>query len=174
VNQNAKNNYAFIDSQNVNLSIRRLGWKLDFARLRVYLQEKLDVSRAYIFIGYLPGNERLYTALQSMGYICIFKPTLIHDGNVIKGNCDAELVLQAMIDYAEYNKAIIATGDGDFHCLIKYWIENAKLEAIIIPDKHRFSALLNFKLCRPYHHFLNDLQQKLALNKERPHKDDTL
>jgi len=34
-----RNNYAFIDSQNVNLSIQELGWRLDFARFRKYLVE---------------------------------------------------------------------------------------------------------------------------------------
>ena len=41
------NNYAFIDSQNLNLSIRSLGWKLDFARFRVYLKEKYGVTKAF-------------------------------------------------------------------------------------------------------------------------------
>lgn len=58
-NDNLGGNYAFIDSQNVNLGIRELGWQLDFARFRIYLKEKYGVSRAYIFIGYLPGNEHL-------------------------------------------------------------------------------------------------------------------
>ncbi len=37
-------NYAFIDSQNLNLSIQRLGWKLDFHCLVHYLsqQDKLE------------------------------------------------------------------------------------------------------------------------------------
>jgi hypothetical protein len=40
-----ENNFAFIDSQNVNLSIQGLGWKLDFARFRVYLKEKYHSVR---------------------------------------------------------------------------------------------------------------------------------
>jgi len=35
-----KNNYAFIDSQNLNLAIRDLGWALDFKRFRIYLADK--------------------------------------------------------------------------------------------------------------------------------------
>ncbi len=31
------NNYAFIDSQNLNLSIREQGWVLDFRKFRTYL-----------------------------------------------------------------------------------------------------------------------------------------
>ena len=37
-----------------------------------------------------------------------------------KGNVDAELVLHSMIEYSKYDKAIIASGDGDFRCLIEY------------------------------------------------------
>ncbi len=35
-----QNNYAFIDSQNLNLNIRSQGWILDFKKFRVYLKEK--------------------------------------------------------------------------------------------------------------------------------------
>jgi len=45
------NNYAFIDSQNLNLGIQKLGWKLDYRKFRVYLAEKYGVKKAYIFIG---------------------------------------------------------------------------------------------------------------------------
>jgi len=96
------NNYAFIDSQNLNLAIREQGWELDFKRFRTYLQDKYGVTKAFIFIGYLATNESLYTALQKYGYIVIFKPTLkLADGKV-KGNIDAELVLHAMIEYSNY------------------------------------------------------------------------
>jgi hypothetical protein len=37
------NNYAFIDSQNLNLGIREAGWFLDFRKFRVYLKEKYGV-----------------------------------------------------------------------------------------------------------------------------------
>ena len=92
------NNYAFIDSQNVNLSIRQLGWKLDWLRFRIYLKEKLGVTKAFLFIGYIEGNNELYVHLQEAGFLCIFKPTLKYKDGHTKGNCDAELVLQAMIE----------------------------------------------------------------------------
>lgn len=34
-----QNNYAFIDSQNLNLSIREQGWILDFGKFRIYLRD---------------------------------------------------------------------------------------------------------------------------------------
>ncbi len=95
----SKNNYAFIDSQNLNLAIHDQGWKLDFKRFRIYFNDKFYVKKAFIFIGYIATNESLYTSLQEFGYILIFKPTLYMPNGKVKGNTDAELVLHAMIEY---------------------------------------------------------------------------
>ncbi|MFZ2555877.1 MAG: NYN domain-containing protein [Minisyncoccia bacterium] len=166
-------NYAFIDSQNLNLAIQGLGWKLDWKRFRVYLKEKYGVEKAFLFIGYIEGNNSLYTMLQEAGFICIFKPTLKYKDGTTKGNCDAELVLQAMIEYPKYAKAVIVTGDGDFYCLIKHLLEQEKLEAVLIPNKLRFSALLKFKIFRPFLRYMNDLEERLGYTKKRPHEDGT-
>jgi uncharacterized LabA/DUF88 family protein len=174
VMKKAANNYAFIDSQNLNLSIRALGWELDFSRFRIYLQENYSVTKAFLFIGYVEGNNDLYASLQTAGFICIFKPTLKYKDGTTKGNCDAELVLQTMIEYPNYDKAIIVTGDGDFYCLVKYLVEKEKLEALMVPNKLKFSALLKFRIVRPYLRFMNDLQQRLEYKKKRPRKDGTL
>ena len=72
-----------------------------------------------------------------------------------------------MIEYPSYDKAVIVTGDGDFHCLVKYLFEQKKLQAIIIPNRFKFSALLKFKIFRPYLRFMNDLQGLLAYKKEK-------
>lgn len=123
--------YAFIDSQNINLGIRELGWVLDFIKFRNYLKDKYQVKKAFIFIGYIPGNQSLYDALLRAGYKIVFKPTLRYHKKgkqQTKGNVDAELVLHAMIEYPKYDKAIIASGDGDFHCLIEYL--NKKKEGV--------------------------------------------
>ena len=115
-----QNNYAFIDSQNVNLAIRDQGWILDFRRFRKYLEDKYSITNAFIFIGYIDTNQNLYTSLQKDGYILIFKPTLNLPDGKAKGNVDAELVLHTMIEYSNYDKALIVLGDGDFYCLVDY------------------------------------------------------
>lgn len=162
-----ENNFAFIDSQNLNLSIQGLGWKLDFGRFRVYLKEKYGVKKAYLFIGYVEEQSNLYRSLQEKGFIIVFKPTLKYKDGTIKGNCDAELVLQAMIDFNNYQQAVIVTGDGDFYCLVNYLLEKNKLKCVIIPDRFKFSSLLNIKLFKPYLRFMNELSSKLAYKKEK-------
>jgi len=160
------NNYAFIDSQNLNLAIQDCGWKLDFARFYVYLKDKYKVTKAFLFIGYVAGNEALYTFLQKAGYLVVFKPTLEYKKDRMaytKGNVDAELVLHAMIEYPNYDKAIIVSGDGDFHCLIEYLEKRERLLHLMIPNSKRYSALL--RKFHKYFVYLNNLEKKLGKKK---------
>ena len=110
--------FAFIDSQNLNLGVQSQGWKLDYKKFRLYLKNKYNVQQAFIFIGLVTGNDELYKQLQRAGFILIFKPTVRYFENgkqTVKGNVDAELVLHAAaIEYENYDKAIIVSGDGDF------------------------------------------------------------
>ncbi len=165
--KNEEKNFAFIDGQNLNLGIRELGWKLDLKKFRRYLAEKYQAKKVYYFIGYVENNSLLYKSLQEYGYVLIFKPTFQGpDGNV-KGNCDAELVLQAMIDYKSYNKAIIVTGDGDFGCLVKYLIEKEKLLTVLAPNFVKSSWLLRQSAQNKYIAFMNGLKNKLELSKNK-------
>ena len=152
-------NYAFIDSQNLNLSIRSQGWTLDFGKLRRYLWDKYSVTKAFLFIGYVYENQDLYTNLQKDGYILIFKPTLRLPDGKVKGNVDAELVLHTMIEYKNYDKALIVTGDGDFYCLVDYLKKNNKLLKLVIPNRNKFSSL--FRKMMPHIVFMNNLRGRL-------------
>ena len=145
--------------QNLNLSIRNMEWKLDYSKFRVYLKDKYHVAKAFLFIGYIPQNQALYANLQQQGFILIFKPTLALPSGGVKGNVDAELVLHAMIELPNYEKAVIVTSDGDFYCLADYLIRKGKLIKLIIPDRNKYSSLFR-KLMR-YIVFMNDLRGKL-------------
>lgn len=159
-------NYAFIDSQNLHLGVKSQGWKLDYGKFRQYLRTKYNVTKTLLFIGFIEGNQSLYTYLQSVGYICIFKPTLEVSGKdkkvMIKGNVDAELVLHAMIEYGNYDKAIIVSGDGDFHCLVEYLAEKGKLLKVIAPNQKYSSLLRKFA---KYILIISVLKEKLRKKK---------
>ena len=102
--------------------------------------------------------------MQEYGYVLIFKPTLsLKDGRV-KGNVDAELVLHAMIEFANYESAIIISGDGDFYCLVEYLKKQGKLLKLLIPDRHKYSALLR-KFASDMA-FISDLREKMAYKGE--------
>ncbi len=138
-------NFAFIDSQNLNLGVRTLGWRIDYKKLRLYLRNKYHVDQAFMFIGLVSNNQKLYTQLQKAGFILVFKPTVQYFENgkqTVKGNVDAELVLHAAaIQFANYDKAIIVSGDGDFACLVEFLVDKNKLLHVLAPNR-KYSKLL--------------------------------
>ena len=82
---------------------------------------------AYVFLGFMLGNQDLYLMLQKSGFVVVFKEILTTESGEVKGNIDAELILQAMIDYDRSDQALIVSGDGDFTCLLRYLDQNNKL-----------------------------------------------
>jgi uncharacterized LabA/DUF88 family protein len=164
------NTYAFIDSQNLNLGTQRMGWKLDWRKFRKYLETEYGVTKAFMFIGYMTENEQLYEYMHELGFLIVLKPTLdistIHldatelaaetpehrakreaddkEKPPVKGNIDADLVLYAMKEFPNYEKAIIVSGDGDFFALVEYLEEQGKLGYILTPNWQYSSLLKGF------------------------------
>lgn len=149
--------YAFIDSQNLNVTIQRLGWKIDWRKLREHLHQKYGVTKAFMFIGYMPEHEDMYQQLHDSGYAIVLKPTydmtkpMPAEGELekgkeeerhIKGNVDADMVLWAMKEFGHYHKAVVVSGDGDFYSLVEYLIEKKKLLKLLAPSGH-YSGLYN-------------------------------
>lgn len=176
-------NYAFVDSQNLNFGVKKdLGWDLDYKRFRRYLKEKYKVEKAYLFIGYIEENRNMYQKLQEYGFVLVFKPVLKYKDGSVKGNVDADLVLQVMRDYNKnkFDKAIIVSSDGDFYCLVKYLYDRKKLLKVMSPYIKTCSILLK-KTAKERIIFMNNLKKKLeyhvkfprnnVANKKAPLKD---
>lgn len=167
--------YAFIDSQNLNLGTSKdlfnakgkkiySGWHLDFKKFRIYLKNKFRVEKAFLFVGKVEGNEKMYQQLKSFGYELIFKPTTKDRLGKPKGNIDAELVLHsAAVEYENYDRAVVVSGDGDFRCLYEYLINKNKLLKIVIPNKLSASSLL--KDFERYKIFVEKEKHKLEYKK---------
>lgn len=159
--------FAFIDSQNLNIGVQKMGWKMDWRKFRQFLADKYGVTKAFMFIGYIPENEDLYEQMYQAGYAVVLKPTFDltrpqpemlevmdestvqkqavgdhEDKKPVKGNIDAELVLWAMKEMSNYEQAIIVSGDGDFYCLIEYLEQKSRLKALLAPSGH-YSSLYN-------------------------------
>jgi len=161
VKSKIKNNYVFIDSQNVYRGIESLGWKVDWFRFRRYLKEKYQVTTAYLFIGYMAEHNDLYDSLQKAGFVLKFKPTIPDNDGNIKGNVDADLVLQVMIDYNQYNQAVIVSSDGDFYSLIRHLYDNKKLHKVLSPHEKTCSSLLK-KTARERIVYMSNLKSKIG------------
>lgn len=148
-------NFAFIDNQNLNLGIQRLGWKMNWRKFREFLRDQYGVEQAFMFIGYMPDYEDLYKQMHDHGFLVVLKPTLEmfkkpvdeeapvkeEDKRAVKGNVDAELVLYAVKEMPNYHKAIIISGDGDFFSVVEYLKEKNKLLHLMVPNR-QYSTLL--------------------------------
>lgn len=173
-------NFAFIDNQNLNLGIQKNGWKMDWRKFRTYLREQFEIEQAYMFIGYMPENEDLYNQMHDAGYLVVLKPTLSmfqsppaddqakedkDDKKQVKGNVDVELVLWAVKEMPNYDKAVIISGDGDFYSLVEHLKEKDKLKNLLVPNR-QYSTLL-----RQFDDYVVRLDQKrreLAYFHHRP------
>lgn len=169
-------NYAFIDSQNLNLGVQKVGWKMDWHKFRIWLQEKYGVTHAYMFIGYMAENESLYEQMHEHGFLIVLKPTTEikvkaedeKEGEeskpIVKGNIDADLVLYAMKELPNYDKAVIVSGDGDFFGLVEYLAQQDKLLKVLTPNQ-RYSTLL--KQFETYIEGLDGYRRELAYHDRR-------
>ncbi len=162
-----KSVYAFIDSQNLNVTVQKNGWKMDWKKFRAFLADKYGVTKAFMFIGYVPEFEDMYQQLHESGFLIVLKPTYDmtrprpeqaettsdagkpaphgkekEEERKTKGNVDADLVLWAMKELPNYSQAIIVSGDGDFYSLVEYLEENKKLLKLLTPSGH-YSGLYN-------------------------------
>ncbi len=85
----------------------------------------------------------MYSYLRSTGYEIVFKPTIKNGNGEVKGNIDADLVSKAMIEFPNYDYAVIVSNDGDFYSLVRYLNKNGKLLSVISPDVRFLVSLLS-------------------------------
>lgn len=158
-----KNNFAYIDAANLHKGVESSVWKLDYRRFRSWIRQKFCVTDAYLFIGLMPKHADLYTLLQSAGYKLIFKEIVYDGSGKVKGNCDADLVLQAARDYYENNPAnvLLISSDGDYAPLVRFWQEKKVPCAIVSPAPISKCSILLKRTGVPIV-YLEDMKHKLS------------
>lgn len=168
-NKQNKNNFAYIDGNNLYRGIGNSGWKIDLVRFRRWLCQKYNVVRAYYFIGLVPEEKELYAFLQKAGFILMFKEVAYTKDGRVKGNCDADLVLEAVRDVYENNcsQQVLIASDGDYASLVKFLTEKKKLRVILSPGVIDECSIL-LKKTNASITYLNDVRRKLELKKKKP------
>lgn len=153
---------VFIDGANLHQATKRYSWKFDYGAFFVWLKDKYHPKKVYIFIGHSPKYQSNYDYLEKCGYTLIFKEVSYDNAGKIKGNCDADLVVEAMIGYYEkhFDQAILVSSDGDYARLVSFLKERQSFLTLITPYTH-FSFLLR-KLNIPIV-LLEKMSMKIAL-----------
>lgn len=170
-------NIAYIDGQNLHLGTtkREPVWRVDLARLRVYLEKKYHVDRAYYYLGYVQDDDqyqRLYEEVQTAGFVLVFREHNSAMKGTKKGNVDSDIIFSIMkrIYYREqFEKIVLVSGDGDYKQLVDFLIKEKKFEKILFP-KQRYASSLYKQLGAPYFADLSNPDTREKLGKQRKMK----
>jgi uncharacterized LabA/DUF88 family protein len=162
------NNFAYIDGQNLYLGTKGLSegaWKVDLKKFRVYLREKYGVEKAFYYLGYVQDGveiEGLYEAIQSAGFILVFRQ---HNAAMVgtkKGNVDSDIIFSIMkrlYSKDEFDKIVLVSGDGDYKMVVDFLIDEGRFEKILFPNRQYRSSLYK-QIGAPYFAYLDDKDVK--------------
>ncbi|OGK12835.1 hypothetical protein A3C98_00225 [Candidatus Roizmanbacteria bacterium RIFCSPHIGHO2_02_FULL_37_15] len=124
--------YSLLDNKPLNLE-----------GLLTYLKRKLkDKSLSddeIILIGKHIKRVKFYLKLKQFGYFLQLKPTKIYweEGKPIKkANCDVDMTLDLVRYMANYQEALVLSGDGDFVRVLKY-LQSKKRKIYILARGER-------------------------------------
>lgn len=117
--------YAYIDKQVLNLVMQEHGWRLDLEKLRSYLSDTYAVEKAFIFIRYSAKDKEVHKALQNAGYICLF---------ISPQENEATYALNAILYDQSFDKAVIFSGNDEYHVLLEKLRILGKLSTVFFPQ----------------------------------------
>lgn len=170
------NNFAFIDGANLYLTYKNLDWKLDYAKLRTFLEKRLDVTVAWFFLGKNFATGLDPKELESYNYTVRLKNPSKHTDeeeycpycwkviapkqDKYKADCDSFMTFEIISNLHIYNQAVIITSDGDFDELVKELLLKNKLRMLLAPCRSGCSGLLK-SAARHRIEFIDDYRAEL-------------
>jgi hypothetical protein len=130
-------NYAYIDSTNVDKSIKEMGWELDAFKFREYLKDKYNIKRAFQIIAEIDEYESLYKVLQNAGFEIRFAPLKKLSNGSTKVDIERAFkfhVKSDMLSGDNCDKILIVSGDSILVSFVRNLIIEEKLLNLMIPN----------------------------------------
>ena len=146
---NKKRTSIFIDAANILYSQHSLDWKIDYKKLIKFFKKRTNLIEAYFYSGKMAINKKqaeFFELMKKFGYKVKTKEVKwIKDskGKILKGkgNLDIELVLDLTHTTANYDIAVIFSGDSDFAPAIDF-IKHLEKTTIVISTRGHISKEL--------------------------------
>jgi uncharacterized LabA/DUF88 family protein len=160
------NNYAFIDGQNLYISIKKFDYEFSYEKFFIFLKNNLYVTKAFYFIGYTENrNCQMYKELRNIGFqLSLRKPVyrFKYGQKKIKANVDSNLITHTLIKIQSYDKAVLVAGDGDYYLTAKYLLRNQKLHRLLVPHKSDCSDLFKNTIFMNHISYINRMDKILS------------
>ena len=126
---------VYIDGSNIFHAQKKLGWLLDWAKIKKYLEADYEILEWRYYIGVKDGDEGMagfLRYLNAIGIKAVTKPLkkialdlgdsrakLTGQNHIYKANLDIEITVDILLDMGEVKELILFSGDSDFAYLIK-------------------------------------------------------
>lgn len=137
----------FIDAANLELSAKSKDWKVDYKKLRSWLESQYKIVYLGFFTARFETKEHngFLTFLKKNGYSLVTKP-LKHlldkeRHHLRKANFDVEIAVESIKRSNDYKTFVLFSGDSDFDYLIKELKRQSK-ETIVVSMKYHVSREL--------------------------------
>ncbi len=128
----------YIDGGNMYHAAKKLGFKVDYIRLRDYfVPSSAELYHAYYYAAHDLTQGfimKILDFLRHNGFVVVTKQVKKFS-NMMKGNLDVELVIDMLVNLENYDTAILVSGDGDFTRCVKELQKHGKKVYVVSTEK---------------------------------------
>ncbi len=165
----------YIDGANIFYTQQKLGWFIDWKKVKKYLQQRWDILEINYYTGVKPKDDKMASFLRyldQIGVKSITKPIkiikidndhplkkLYNYSEKYKSDCDVEMATDILLERKEIDEIILFTGGSDFQYLVKKLKDTGK-KVIIFSSRKTISW--EMKLESSEYIYLEDIKEKIA------------
>ncbi|MBU0458620.1 NYN domain-containing protein [Patescibacteria group bacterium] len=161
--------YVFIDAANILYSQQTLGWRVDYTKLKNYLDNECLLGKIFFYTGKVGDNikqQSFLNKLRRIGYFVNAKEVkrirMSDNMYILKGNLDVELAIDAVLNMHNYDTILLLSGDSDFAYLLDVLKKNRRRVLVVSERGHVSLELLqrakyiDLKKLRKYIEFISN------------------
>ncbi|MCX6721438.1 MAG: NYN domain-containing protein [Candidatus Staskawiczbacteria bacterium] len=172
--QNIKKVKIYIDGANIFYTQKRLGWFIDWAKVKNLVEAEKEVFEWKYYVGAKDGDEKMLKYLRHLNHIGfnvttkplkkikvskdeIF-PQTEKGGFIYKANFDVEMTADILLDKSKLDEIIIFSGDSDFKYLVKK-LKDAGVKTIVYSSRKTISWELKLESSKIV--YFEDIKDKI-------------
>ncbi len=158
---------VFIDGANMFFTQRKLGWMVDWQKVKSYLATKFHLLELRYYVGTRPGDigaQAFLDTLTSLGYTTVTKPLKEiklappEQGVIFKANFDVEMSCDILLSMGRFEHMILLSGDSDFAYLLQILKKRGKAITILCS---RSTLGWELKLATKRYVYMEDIKQEI-------------
>lgn len=115
--------------------VRAQGKDLDYAKLRSYFAASAPLRGALVYTGYAEsqvGMREFFRKLNGLGYeVVLVRSKRFRDGSVKNADPDIKIITDMFTKLAEYDEAVLVSGDGDFADTVQHLMRIGKRVKVV-------------------------------------------